>query len=154
MRLYLVRHGAAVNAEDDNERVLSENGITRVERTASFLKKNGITVNAIYHSVKTRASQTAEIIAGKIRPAYGPEEREGLKPGDAAVMWAKIINGLNEDVMIVGHLPHLSKLASRLLIDNESEEILTIPDGGALCLERNENTDWRLLWFIHPDIIN
>ncbi len=153
MKLYLVRHGAAVNAEDDADRVLSENGKSRVKRTASFLKKNGITVNALYHSVKTRARLTAGIIAGKIRSAYGPEEREGLKPNDGVTQWAEIMTGMNNDTMIVGHLPHLDKLAAKLLTGDEEAEILTIPDGGVLCLERDAAGQWRILWFINPDII-
>ncbi len=153
MKLFIVRHGEAVDAEDDRERVLSVAGRERTVKTAAFLAKNGVKVGIIYHSVKTRARETAVLISDSIKPSEGILEAEGLKPNDPIGPWLLKINGLSSDAMIVGHLPFLSKLLSGLAAGNDKIEIALLKDSSAVCLEKESEGRWRILWFVNPDII-
>jgi phosphohistidine phosphatase len=55
-------------------------------------------------------------------------------------------------LMLVGHLPHLSRLASLLLVGTPEPEIVRFRMGGAVALERSED-GWRLAWFVTPDLL-
>lgn len=151
MKLYLVRHGEAVQAETDRDRALTERGRERAAKTAAFLQDNDITVEIIYHSGKTRALETARIIAAAINPLRGLEESSGLGPNDPLNPWVEKSFRLKYDTMIVGHLPYLSKLASRLLTGSEDRDIFKIYDASVICLENSGG--WSALWFVTPDII-
>jgi phosphohistidine phosphatase len=78
------------------------------------------------------------------------EESGGLAPLDDPSIWLEKIKSLKEDIMIVGHLPHLSKLTTVLL--NVDREIVRITNSGVLCLEE-EAGRWIIRWYITPDII-
>ncbi len=153
MKLYLVRHGEAVQTENDNERVLTKEGRERVEETAGFLFKNNVNVDIIYHSVKTRARETANIIAAKINPSGGIKESPDLKPNDPVRSWLYNAGNLKSDAMIVGHLPHLSKLVSSLTAGDENRDILVIGGASVACLEKTGVDNWSVLWFVNPDIL-
>jgi phosphohistidine phosphatase len=147
----LVQHGEAVSEEIDPRRPLSERGRTEAEKVASFLAKAGIKVSRILHSTKLRAKETAEIMAKHLGAKV--EEVEGLEPKADPRPWAEKLKDVKEDVMIVGHLPHLSKLASLLLVGRDDVEIIRFRYAGVYCLERGEDGSWRILWAIRPDII-
>ena len=63
MRIYLTQHGLAVPKDVDPDRPLSEQGRQDVQRLADFLKNTGAQVEQVLHSGKTRAEQTATILA-------------------------------------------------------------------------------------------
>ncbi len=149
MRLYLVRHGEARSKEEDPERHLTERGVEDVRRVADFLAAVGVKVSKIYHSGKTRAKETAEIISSKISPEEVVPE-SGLNPLDDPTTWASRLNSSDEDLMLVGHLPHLSRLAG-LLLGCEGD-VLRLEAAGVACLERGEG-GWKLLWMIAPEIL-
>ena len=58
-----------------------------------------------------------------------------------------------EDIMLVGHLPHLSKLSSLLLTGNEDLEIIEFIMAGIVCLERDKSGRWTVRWMITPETI-
>ncbi len=153
MRVYLVQHGEAKREEEDPARPLTENGRAEVERISRLLARLGIRVERILHSGKLRAAQTAEILAQHLKPAKGVEKAEGLEPLADPRIWADKLREVKEDVMLVGHLPHLSKLASLLIAGNQDLEIVRFRYGCVVCLERGEEGRWTLLWAIRPDII-
>ncbi len=150
MRLYLMQHGKAKPKEEDPERGLTEEGMGEVERIAAFLERAGIEVSRIYHSGKKRAEQTAEIVARHLN--LKTERTEGLDPLADIGIWAKKLEELDEDIMLVGHLPHLSKLANYLLFGNPELDAISFRFGGVVCLEREEGK-WRLLWAVRPEIV-
>ena len=153
MRLYLVQHGEAKREEEDPSRPLTERGRAEIEETARFLAEAGIRVERILHSGKLRASQTAEIIAHKLKPSKGVEKAEALEPMADPRIWAEKLEKLDEDLMLVGHLPHLRKLTSLLLIGKEEPEIVKFRYGAVACLEKGEKGSWSLIWLIRPEII-
>ena len=113
--LYLVQHGEAKREEEDPARPLTDKGKSEVEKIASFIAKTGIHIERILHSGKLRALQTAEILASHLKPPRGIEQADALDPLADPKIWAERLKDTNEDIMLVGHLPHLSKLASLLL---------------------------------------
>jgi len=152
MKLYILRHGDSVNANSDDERILTEKGIMETEKVGIFLSHKNITVDTIYHSVKKRAYQTASIISKYITSINGLKEENGLKPNDNFLIWVDKVNKINNDIMIVGHLPFLNYFVSYLL-GFQNTKVVDIPASGLICLERNEENKMQIAWMIIPDLI-
>jgi phosphohistidine phosphatase len=86
-----------------------------VSRIATFVQKINVKVSRILHSGKARAKQTAQMLADNLKPEKGISETESLAPMDDPDIWIKRINGMNEDIMFVVHLPYMAKLTGVLL---------------------------------------
>lgn len=155
MKLYLVQHGKARPKEEDPERSLSDEGRVEVENVGKFLSMIGVKVSKIFHSGKLRASQTAEILAKHI--GAETEKAEGLEPLAEIEPWVERLKNAREDIMVVGHLPHLSKLASYLIAKNKDLDAISFRFAGVVCLERVEEGEqkgkWRILWIMRPEIL-
>ena len=154
MRLYLIQHGEAKPKQQDPERPLTEKGLRDVRKVAEFIKPLGLRVRAVLHSGKARAAQTAEVLASAVDADEGIVQRDGLGPNDPVDPVAKDIRRAAEDLMIVGHLPFLGKLAARLLTGSESAEVVAFRNGGIVCLEYDPDRAWRLAWMITPELIS
>jgi len=152
MKLYLIQHGEATTEEVDPSRLLTVKGRSDVQKISSFLKGAGVRPGDILHSGKTRARQTAEIIAASLGPDFKIKERGGLGPNDPVMALTKEIPGMANDLMIVGHLPFLGKLASLLLSGSESKNVVAFRQGGVVCLQRNEDQRWQVAWMVTPEI--
>ncbi len=146
MRVYLVQHAEAKSEEEDPERRITEKGRKETEKVAEFLKKAGVKVDVIFHSTKTRAKQTAQIFSEYLGAKV--EEKDYLEPLADPKIWAERIREEKRNVMIVGHLPHLSKILKELV----GCEAVKFRYSGVLCLEREEET-LKVLWYVTPDII-
>ena len=153
MKLYLVQHGEAKSKEEDSSRPLTEKGIKDAEKVAEYISKLGVKVKKIFHSGKLRAKQTAEIYAKHLKPEDGVSETDGLNPLDPPETWIKKLKNIDEDIMLTGHLPHLSKLASALVVGDENMEIIKFRNAGVTCLERDEQGKWKILWAIPPEMV-
>ena len=152
MTLFLVRHGAALSRYQDSQRALSSRGRADVQRVAARLAdKKDVRVDRIYHSNKLRARQTAEILAERLHPSGGVSESDGLAPNDNPAVWTDRLIGEQTSLMLVGHLPHLARLAALLLVGNTEEQVASFPASGVACLMRDEQDHWRLLWTLGPD---
>ena len=82
------------------------------------------------------------------------EAIEGLAPDDSPTIVGDVVNGWTEDTMLVGHLPHLSRLAGLLLTGDANETIVYFQPGTVLCLERSENGHgWSGTWAIRPELL-
>ena len=134
MNIYLMQHGKPVSKEKDPDKPLSDRGRDEVEKIAGFFKKAEIQVETVFHSGKTRARQTAEIMSSKIHPGKEPQKREGLSPLDDVRAIAEEIKQGQKDFMIVGHLPHLGKLISLLITGSDSSQVVNFQQGGVVCL--------------------
>ena len=153
MRLYLVQHGEAKRKEEDPARPLTDSGREEVERVASYAAKIGVKVERILHSGKLRAQQTAEIMAKHLKPPKGVEKTDELEPLADPKVWAERLKKVEENLMLVGHLPHLSRLTSLLLTDREDVELVAFRMGGIVCLEKDERGKWRVQWIIRPETL-
>ncbi len=148
MKVYLVQHGEAMSKEEDPARPLTPRGRKDVESTAKFLNKMDVKVAAIFHSTKLRARQTAEILASYLE--VEAKEAKELEPLAEPRIWVERIEKMEEDIIIVGHLPHLSRVAS-LLLCGEEKEILSFHQGGVICLERKNG--WKVLFSVPPWVL-
>jgi phosphohistidine phosphatase len=150
MKLYLVQH--AKPKEEDPERHLSEKGIADVKKVAAFVAES-IEIKTIVHSGKARAKQTAEILGDYLR---APEIKgaEDLKPLADPSVWATRLAKIDEDLMIVGHLPHLSKLCSILVGEDKDKKVVNFQMGGVVCLERDEMGSWCINWIVIPELMS
>jgi len=154
MNIYLMQHGKPVPKEKNPDKPLSDRGRDDVRKMADFLKKAGIQVETVFHSGKTRARQTAEIINSKINPGKESQKREGLSPLDDVKAIAEGIKQGQKDFMIVGHLPHLGKLISLLITGSDPSQVVSFQQGGVVCLRTNEEEkNWAIAWMLVPEII-
>ena len=153
MRLYLVQHGEALATEVDPQRPLSEQGRSDVQRLAAFLDKAGVRVSRVVHSGKERARETAELLAAGLAPGVIAESRAGIDPLDPTERVAKEAEGWSEDTMLVGHLPFMARLASRLVAGREEPETIGFRPGSLACFERNAGGRWILVWMIRPELL-
>ncbi|MEM2619489.1 MAG: phosphohistidine phosphatase SixA [Candidatus Hadarchaeales archaeon] len=150
MKVYLVQHAEAKREEEDPARPLSERGREQIRRVCEFLRGKGIRVAKILHSGKLRARQTAEELARVIDSREGLKEADGLAPLDDPGIWAERLAREQEDLMLVGHLPHLEMLAG-LLLTGSRRKVVGFRMGGIVCLSRDAEGGWSLEWAITPD---
>jgi phosphohistidine phosphatase len=154
MRVYLVQHGEAKSEEEDPNRRLTEKGIRDVGNVADFLRPLKLTVDAIWHSGKARAQETGELLAGAVRARDSLLQREGLGPKDQVIPTKEALELAGGDLMIVGHLPFLSRLVASLVTGNETTEILEFRFASVVCVERREDRGWRVAWMVTPSLLD
>lgn len=151
MNLYLLQHGEARLEEEDPERHLSDAGRAALRKTAGFATAH-IRVSRVLHSGKPRARETAEVLAEALRPAPAVEAADALEPMADPKVWAERVEEGAADLMLVGHLPHLSRLASLLLCGDEERPLVTFQMGGIVCLQQVEE-GWSIAWIVVPSIL-
>src|SRR5947207_2034115 len=103
MQIYLVQHGESEPEEIDPERRLTESGTLAVQKVADFLRTSGsVDVDAIWHSGKPRAQQTAEFLAPGTRAGEkAVMSHDGLAPKDPVGPIKQELEQGNNNVMIV-----------------------------------------------------
>jgi phosphohistidine phosphatase len=153
MYVYLVQHGKAKSAEEDPNRGLTDEGRIEIERVAEFLSELRITVSLIHHSGKPRAEETAHLLAESIRCTCGPCQVQGMDPTDDPSMTANFLKVYTDDVLMVGHLPHLERLTSLLLTGSPDRRPVVFRNGGVVCLQKGVGGVWSLIWAIVPELL-
>ncbi len=149
MEVYLVQHGEAKSKEEDPERPLSEKGKADVEKMAKHLSSIGLEIHGILRSPKLRAEQTADILASRL--GISAKEEDGLTPMDDPKIIQKLMESEERNLILVGHLPHLSRLASLLLTGKPEPETIAFKMGGVVCLKKDEK--WKVGWMLTPELI-
>lgn len=154
MNVYLVQHAENKPEEIDPDKPLSDKGSKDIESVASFLSQNKkLRVDGIYHSGKTRARQTAEALEDSLSTKSSAKQVDGLQPLDDPKDWANRLSDQNGDVMLVGHMPHMSKLASHLITKNLDKEVIDFQNGGVVCLSSDDAKDWAVQWIVTPELV-
>ena len=150
MKLYIVRHGDYLPSDKDPKKSLSQKGINESKKIAEFLAKQKISVIAIWHSDKTRALQTAEIIS-KCIDTSNLIARKDLGPAEPVNKFPQEILKSKGDVMIVGHIPFIQKLSGLLLVNSTNADIIRFSSSSVACLEYDKY--WEILWIANPDTV-
>lgn len=121
MKLYVLRHGDAVEAGDpkfkDGERPLTPKGIQRTKQLAHALKEMEISFDVALSSPLVRTRETAEIVIRGVDLAGRLELTDALTPSGSMESLIKQIvtrRPVPENVLVVGHEPYLSGLISLL----------------------------------------
>ena len=153
MKVYLVQHGNALTKDVNQDRPLSKEGRRDVEKIAAFIKPLNISMVSLWHSGKTRAAQTAEILAGAVKSTEGVIQRDGLSPNDDVTKVKDELTGIKQDIMIVSHLPFLSKLASLLISGSTETETAVFKQGSIVCLQTDDGNHFQLGWMVTPQLL-
>lgn len=151
MKLYLAQHGEALSREEDEDRPLSRRGREEVKRVAHFLLEGRVRVGRVLHSGKTRARQTSELLAEAVCPETSVQQTDGIGPKDPVKPFIRRVENWQDDVLVVGHLPFMERLAGRL-VAGRANGAVHFGFGTVLCLEL-EGEDWRVLWMVRPELL-
>jgi phosphohistidine phosphatase len=152
MRLYIIRHGDALDKEEDPKRPLSEEGVREIEAMAAVLAAWELTIDEAWHSGKARARQTAEIVAARMSPGPPLVETKDLKPEANPKAIRKDLEKAGKNVLVAGHLPHLERLCSLLLTGDADADVVDLPKGGTVVFD-HDNAGWVLRWMAFPEIV-
>jgi phosphohistidine phosphatase len=112
-----------------------------------------LSVDYLWHSGKTRAQQTAEVLAKVIEVGKEMAAHDGLAPNDDVSALRDEIISDRQDIMIVGHLPFLPELASLLLTNSQSSNPVAFKNGGIVCLDYSDDNQCQLNWMIIPELL-
>ena len=146
MKVYFVQHGKAKNEAVDLQRPLSEQGIIETKKMAELLAGSGLLmIEKIFYSSKLRAQQTAEIFAKAFLSVDEVFLMSNISPMDDVSYCIQAINKETENIMIVGHLPHLSKTISKLICNKEDLPIVTFKYSGVICVEKQADDRWTIV---------
>lgn len=153
MRVYLVRHAHAVDADADPARPLSARGVEQLKTLAKFLRPSGaFAPGEIWHSPLARSRETAELLAKHLRLTVPLKLVPGLEPDDDPAVVATRLKACASPVAIVGHEPHLSALATLLITGRTEPAKFTMKKSAALALE-GIGPHWSVRWHVSPELL-
>ena len=138
MRLVLIRHGHAPQDIIDDTRKLSELGREQAKSAGQWLKGQVHDARKIIHSPLTRAIETAKIVHEQLSRELPFEENNTIRPESLITPWVHEAMALEEDTIIVGHMPFLADYATEL-----AQKFISFPTGGVVILERDQNQNWQ-----------
>ena len=150
MNFYLVRHGDAVSEASDPRRPLSRIGQEQVEQVARAVAARRARVSAIFHSGIFRAEQTADIMARQLAPELGVRRITGLAPQDDPGIAKAELETSPASVMLVGHLPHMSRLAGLLINGDAERDAVQFAPATVVCIS-HQSCLWQLAWVLSPN---
>ena len=146
--VYLVQHGQAKRDDEDPQRPLTDRGADHVSWVAHWaIDRFGVRPRRIVHSGKTRSRQTAEIWGRLVD--VNPEQGDALAPNDDPTTWAGLLADTTGDLMLVGHLPHLTKLASLLLTGEPDRQLIGFQPGALIAMEHRDEA-WIVTLLLTP----
>jgi len=152
MQLFLVQHGEAMTKDQDPNRPLTVEGRASVRRTAELASRLAIDVAEIRHSDKLRAIQTARELE---RTLGAPTKQvSGLDPNDDISGLRRELSWSKNNLLIVGHMPFLGRLAASLLCQDESSPVIHFQMAGIVKLDRLDGSRWILHWILPPEVIS
>jgi phosphohistidine phosphatase len=141
MRLALVHHADAVGPDVDPQRPLSSLGHEQAEGLAARTKAAQFSPAAIWHSGKLRARQTAEAFLRACNPFAEFRMVRGLHPDDPPEIIRDALAGESQDLLVVGHMPHIPALL-QMLVPGAAQ----FPAHGLVMLERDDQGGWGEIW--------
>jgi len=139
VNLYVLRHAEAVprgtpGYRHDSDRPLTKDGVNTMRRAAKGMRRLKLDFDLILSSPYVRARRTAEITAEVLGAKEKLKFSDHLaSDGDSRKLVAELNRDYpgRENVLLVGHEPHLSQLIC-VLIGCRSGTALTLKKGG-LC---------------------
>ncbi len=154
MKLYLIQHARAKSKDEDPDRSITDIGREETERVAEYVAKNNIVeAQRIFHSGKKRAEETAAVFARVLKLEKQLAASSGLNPTDDVREWVDRLANMDENIVLVGHLPHLNNLASFLLSGSQSKIKIDFKNSGVVSLSRDKELGWSLNWMFPPETI-
>ncbi len=160
MKIYLLRHGIATERDDpatDSQRPLTSKGRDHMEKIAAALKKLDLKPDLILSSPYVRADQTATILAKEFNLKKSLQYSDLLVPeADPGRILKTIPQDYQVDeLVLVGHYPHLGLLLEVLLGLNLGEAV-ALKKGGICCVTIADFSTRPLAtldWLLTPEIM-
>ena len=79
----------------------------------------------------------------------------GIAPNDDVAAMRERFQAETRNIMLVGHLPYLSRLVAALLGIEKDRTVVEFQMGGVVRLDRNEQGQWALRWMIvFPEMLS
>jgi phosphohistidine phosphatase len=161
MRIYVVRHGAAIDREDakcpaEAERYLTEEGIVKSKEAGRGVAKLGVKADLLISSPYVRAWQTAEIFAS----ALGYEKRKIrvtdllLPSADAGLLFRELAKErASSDIFLFGHGPQVDDMIALAL--GAKRECTALKKSAVAVIELNRVSppSGQLLWLAPPKLL-
>ncbi len=152
MALFLAQHGKSLPKEEDPDQGLSKAGFEETRTVAESVLEQNVQVSRIIHSGKKRALQTAEIFMLSLEPLEGIAKGPGLAPMDDVTSFDATVS-LEENVMIVGHLPFMERLVSYLVAGTPDALVVKFQNSGIVCLDtEDEGQSFFIRWTLFPSL--
>ena len=149
-----MRHGEAKSPSEDTSRPLTEQSRNELARMGLTLSNMNIKLDGgIYHSGILRAEETARLIADSLKTDGKPTkviQLDNLEPDSETAPLIAMIENLDEDTMIVGHLPFLGILLRKLV--GGEEELLSFEPGTLIVLEKI-GSRWQVFRHMVPKML-
>ena len=162
MILYLLRHAIALSRdewrESDRDRPLSSKGEQIMRRIADRMLEIPLSFDLILSSPYRRAEQTANIVASTFKLKSALQFTDHLTPdGDSEELIRSLtsLHPLPDSILLVGHEPYLSQLASTLVVGT-SDLPLTLKKAGLVKLSIGSLRYRRcatLEWLLAPGVL-
>jgi len=162
LRVWLVRHTAAVPGADDARRELSPAGRAAAQALGRQLRRTGALAGArmCWHSPLVRARQTAAGMLAALGGDVPARVVAGLAPeDDPGPMADRLERRVRGDLIVVGHEPHLGRLGTLLVRGRAGPGLFELKKGAVLALERTERKHrrsgrrrWRVRWLLAPEL--
>lgn len=144
MYLILMQHAKSKSKDEDPERGITETGKDETLKASEYLKLLNFPIDEIWYSTKKRSRETADIVTSVNKYKNKLSEKDFLSPMDHVKPAVKILNSRKKNIMIVGHLPYLSRLTSALLTGSENFEPVYFVNSGIVTFV-HENNSWKIL---------
>jgi phosphohistidine phosphatase len=161
MRIYVVRHGAAIDRDDpkcppEAERYLTQEGIEKTKQVARGVAALGAAADLLLSSPYVRAMQTAEIFAGPLGYAKQKIQRTDLLlPGaDAGLLFRELAKDKDSsEVFLFGHGPQVDDLVAMALGARRDCTALKKSGVALIELKRVAPPVGELLWLAPPKLL-
>jgi phosphohistidine phosphatase len=144
MLVVLIHHADALGPAIDPLQPLSETGLAQAEALAGQARERGVAPKIIWHSGKLRARQTAEWFLRRCNPMAEFRAARGLLPADPPMWIHDAILLEDRDVLVVGHMPNVARLAERF---GATEPL---PPHGMMAFERIDEVRFEWRWTSAP----
>ena len=162
MHIYLLRHGIAAPANEDNQfsdakRALTPEGATKMREVTAGLKKLGVTFDLVVSSPLLRAKETADIIVEGLKIKEPTREWKQLEPdGSIEELMSQLQKHQQKgSVLLVGHQPFMGFLACYLVFGSDKVS-LAFKKGGICCIRVDDlrlKSAGELVWMLPPKIL-
>ena len=159
MRLYLMRHGIAIDREDvdcppEAERYLTPKGIQRTRAAARGLRDLRIKPASLLSSPYVRAVQTGEIVCEVL--GLDPKQlrtTDALKPEAKPGRLVEELARLGGEVICFGHAPHMDEFISHAV--KATSSFTALKKSGVACLDIDSLSPLRatLFWMLTSRIL-
>lgn len=153
MKLYFLRHAAALDGPLDAARPLSPGGRRQARKLARFLRRAEVQFDLAFTSPLTRARQTIELVCAITNEAkpIEPKVTEALLNDTSPAAFTQWLAALPAagHVLLVGHEPSLSTHVRRLL-GIEHPDALELAKGALACIKTTDPRRGTLKFLVTP----